>query len=148
MPEINDCALAPPEPLDMFTLAEMLKSQKAEKKACKERLAALEVIIEATELQLYDLMLAQDLQRFSKGGSTFYLICKPTASVPAEHNDEVNAWFERHGMGDIIKHAINYQTLNAQVTSMIGEGTVDDLPADLRPLLKLYDKLSVGVRKG
>lgn len=137
------------DPLDMFTLADMLKTLKDQKKVLADKEKEYNSVIEMTELLLYQKMVEEDMQNFKRKGSIFYLNSRTLASVKAGMNDDINTWFREHEMGDLVKEAINNQTLNSQLNGMMGEGgTPDDLPEDLRVLLNFYDKLQVGVRKG
>jgi hypothetical protein len=137
------------EPLDMLVLADMLKALRDRKKTLEDAAKTYASVIEMTEKILFEKMVEEEVQRFSRGGYTFYLNPRTYISAPPENAAAVNQWFKDHDMGDLVKETINPRTLSSQVNGMMGEGgTQEDLPEDLRTLLNFYEKAQVGIRRG
>lgn len=139
----------PAERLDqahgMFELAERLKDLKAQKKAGEDHVKALNAEIEKVDQQLVESMIETEMQSFNKSGSVFYLNTKTFASAVADRKPELFEWLKENGYGAMVQETVNAMTLAAWVREQLEEKP--ELPEELQPLLNVYEKTTVGIRK-
>lgn len=130
---------------DIFSLADRLKDLKQHKKELESEIKALNAEIEETEAQLVELMVAEEMQNFTRNGQMFYLNTKVYASAVAERKAELYEWLKENGYGDLVYETVNANSLAAFVREQIEEA--DGLPEDLAELVCVYEKTAVGIRK-
>ena len=96
--------------------------------------------------QLSDAMAEAELDRFSRGGCTFYLKSRLFASPAAGSKEEMMQALKDHGFGTLVVETVNVNTL-ASFLKEQREATGGDIPAWLEGIVNTYDKVSVGIRK-
>ena len=91
-------------------------------------------------------MAEAELDRFSRGGCTYYLKSRLFASPIAGRKDEMMQVLKDHGCGTMVVETVNVNTLASYIKEQ-REATGEDVPAWLADYVNLYDKVSVGIRK-
>ncbi len=129
----------------IFALADRLKALRDEKAALEESLKGTNAAIEQVEQELVNAMVAEEMQNFVRGGQMFYLTTKVFASAVPERKIDLFAWLKSNGYGDMVQETVNYQTLAAFVREQLDEA--EELPPDLQPLVNVFEKTTVGLRK-
>lgn len=132
---------------NIFELADKLKELKDKKKALDEEMKALNAEIDFTDIELSEAMLQEEMQNFKRGGSVFYINTKTYASAIPGNKDELFKKLKSEGYGDLIYETVNANSLSAFVKEqvLINE---DKLPDWLDGLVHVYDKTTIGIRKG
>lgn len=131
----------------MFALADRLKGLREQKKQAEQQVKELTSAIEETDYQLSELMAQTETQSFSRAGTLFYLTTTTRASAQAERKTELYDALRREGFGDLVYETVNANSLSAFVREQKSENE-DILPDWLTGLVNVYEKTSVGVRKG
>lgn len=129
---------------DIFSLADRLKDLKQHKKELESEIKALNAEIEETEAKLVELMVAEEMQNFTRNGQMFYLQTKTYASAVAERKQELYEWLKNNGFGDMVVETVHPQSLAAFVKEQMDDG---ELPQELAELVNVYEKTAVGIRK-
>ena len=130
----------------IFEMSDRLKNLLEEKKSLEASVKALGAEIADLDNQLSDAMAEAELDRFSRGGSTFYLKSRLFASPVAGRKEErLQAWKD-HGCDTMVVEPVTVNTLASYITEQ-REATGEDVPAWLADYVNLYDKVSVGIRK-
>ena len=129
----------------IFALTDRLKALREEKAALEERLKDTNAAIEQTEQELVNAMIAEEMQNFVRGGQMFYLTTKVYAHAVPERKPELFQWLKANGYGDMVQETVHPQTLAAFVRERLNED--EELPADLQPLVNVFEKTTVGLRK-
>lgn len=117
--KLVDLVTPDPDGGDVFSLADELLRLDQAKSILKYAAEACEEVLGETNAILYDEMLANETQNFSKSGKTFYLTsqtyvqAKPEAGGTA--NPELIAWLRDNGRGEIAKESVNANSLRAAV---------------------------------
>lgn len=130
----------------IFLMADRLKALQEEKKTLEESVKALGTEIAECDRRLSDAMAEADLDRFSRGGSTFFLKNRLFASPAAGRKDEMIQALKDHDCGALVVETVNVNTLASYIKEL-REATGEDIPAWLADYVNLYDKISVGIRK-
>lgn len=130
----------------IFAMADRLKALQEEKKSLEANAKALGAEIADLDNQLSDAMAEAELDRFSRGGCTFYLKSRLFASPVAERKEEMMQALKGHGFGTLVVETVNVNTL-ASFLKEQREATGEDIPAWLEGIVNTYDKVSVGIRK-
>ena len=131
----------------MFALADRLKSLREQKKQTEQQVKELTSAIEETDYQLSELMAQTETQSFSRAGTLFYLTTTTHVSAQAERKTELYDALRREGFGNLVYETVNANSLSAFVREQKSENE-DILPDWLAGLVNVYEKTSVGVRKG
>lgn len=127
-------------------LAARLIDLRGEKDALSAQLKACNESIETVQLQLLDTMVAQEIEKFSAHGCMFYPTTKRHVSVAAGQMDALCKWLDANGHEGMAKKSVHSQTLGAFVREHMEEfGT---LPESLDPLVSVFEKTQVSVRRG
>lgn len=129
----------------IFEMADRLKKLKEQKKAHEDMAKAIGADIDALDTQLSDAMAEAELDRFSRGGSTFYLKSNLYASPAAGRKDDMIAALRGNGYGGIVTETVNSKTLSAFIKEQ-REITGKDVPDWLGDTVSTYEKVSVGIR--
>src|SRR5690606_37020534 len=111
----------------------------------EELLKAVNAEIEEVDRQLSELMLAEEIQSFVRGGRMFYLKTETYASAATGRKPELIQRLKDHGLGDIVQETVHPRTLSAAVKEMLEED--DELPEGLSELVNVFEKTTVGLRK-
>ena len=77
----------------------------------------------------------------------FYLTTATRASAQTERKADLYDALKEQGFGDLVYETVNANSLSAFVKEQKAENG-DELPGWLSGLVNLYEKTSVGVRKG
>ena len=131
----------------IFELADRLKAAKDRKKELDAHVKETNAEIEQLDSQLSDLMAEQEVERFSRNGSTFYLNTRLFASPAAGCRDDLMRALKDNGYGSLVVETVNSNTLSSFVREQKAANE-DEIPAWLEPLISAYEKVTVGVRKG
>lgn len=126
-------------------LANRLVVIRDEKDALAEREKELNKLEEETERQLFELMISEDLEKFTYAGRTFRPEVKTYASIKAECKEEAFAWLKENGFGDLVKEQVNAQSLTSLYKELDDNG---ELPEEFAQLLNVYQKQKIAVRRG
>lgn len=130
----------------IFEMSDRLKNLLEEKKSLEASVKALGAEIADLDNQLSDAMAEAELDRFSRGGSTFYLKSRLFASPVAGRKEELMQALKDHGCDTMVVETVNVNTLASYIKEQ-REATGEDVPAWLADYVNLYDKVSVGIRK-
>lgn len=130
----------------IFEMADRLKNLQEEKKSLEANIKALGAEIVDLDNQLSDAMAEAELDRFSRGGCTYYLKSRLFASPAAGRKEEMMQALKDHGCGSMVVETVNVNTLASYIKEQ-REATGEDVPAWLADYVNLYDKVSVGIRK-
>ena len=130
----------------IFAMADRLKALQEEKKSLEANAKALGAEIADLDNQLSNAMAEAELDRFSRGGCTFYLKSRLFASPAAGRKEEMMQALKGHGFGTLVVETVNVNTL-ASFLKEQREVTGEDIPAWLEGIVNTYDKVSVGIRK-
>lgn len=131
----------------IFELADRLKEMQEQKKGLDEKSKALAAEISETDRQLSDAMAESEVDRFVRNGSTFYLKNRLFASPAAGKKDGMMQALKNNGYESIVTETVNANTL-ASMIKEYQEATGETLPNWLSEYVNLYEKTSVGIRKG
>jgi hypothetical protein len=129
----------------IFYLADRLKALRDEKAAIEGQLKEVNTQIEQAEQDLVNAMVAEEMQNFVRGGQMFYLTTKVYANAVPERKQELFTWLKANGYGDMVQETVHAQTLAAFVREQLDEA--EELPSDLEPLVNVFEKTSVGLRR-
>ncbi len=132
---------------ELFELADKLKEAKDRKKKLEDDTKANNALIEELDRQLSDAMVEQELEKFSRNGSTFYLKTSLYASAPADRKTELFQVLKQNGYGSLVVETVNARTLSSFVKEQ-KEANEDKIPQWLADVVSTYEKTTVGVRKG
>lgn len=131
----------------MFDLADRLKELRASKKDAEQQVKNINAQIDEVDFALSELMAETETQSFSRAGTLFYLNTATRASGVTERKTELYDTLKKEGFGDLVYETVNANSLSAFVKEQISENE-DQLPNWLDGLVKVYEKTTVGVRKG
>ena len=132
----------------LFELADRLKAAKDRKKELDAETKANNAVIEDLDRQLSEQMAEQEVDRFSRNGSLFYLSSRLFASPRAGEKEPMIAALKANGYGDLVVETVNAGTLASFAKERMAESETGELPGWLDAVVSTYEKVSVGVRKG
>jgi len=132
---------------EIFEMADRLKDARDRKAELKEQLKAAEAEINELDLALSDAMAESEVERFSRNGNTFYLNSRLFASPASGRKDELMQSLKDNGYGSIVVETVNANTLSSFVKEQKAENN-DEVPSWLSDVISVFEKVSVGVRKG
>lgn len=130
----------------IFEMADRLKALQERKKSLEAEAKALGTEIAELDAALSDAMAEAELDRFSRGGSTFYLKSRLFASPAAGRKDEMMRALKANGYGSLVTETVNANTLASFIKEQ-RELTGEDVPAWLGDTVSAFEKVSVGIRK-
>ena len=131
--------------MDLFATADVLAELRDQKKKSEDMLKEINEMIAQTEEQLVAAMVAEEMQNFTRNGKQFILTSRTYANAKAGMMPKVCDWMKDNDLGDMVKESIHPQTLQAWVKEQIEE--VGALPEELEPLLNVYEKSGISIRK-
>ena len=134
------------EPNTLFDLADELKAAKEEKKALDAQTKEVNAKIESLDRELSDAMANAECEKFTRNGSTFYLNSRLFASPMAGNKDAIIAALKENGYGDIVTETVNANTLASFCKEQMAANE-DELPEWLTPVVNIFEKVTVGIRK-
>lgn len=132
----------------LFELADRLKAAKDRKKELDAETKANNAVIEDLDRQLAEQMAEQEVDRFSRNGSLFYLSSRLFASPMAGEKEPMIAALKANGYGDLVTETVNANTLASFAKERMAESETGELPGWLDAVVSTFEKVSVGVRKG
>ena len=132
---------------EIFEIADRLKAAKEHKKELDAQVKEVNAEIEQLDLALSDAMAEQEVERFSRNGSTFYLNTRLFASPAAGRKDELMQTLKDNGYGSLVVETVNANTLASFVKEQKAANG-DEIPPWLAGVVSAYEKVTVGVRKG
>lgn len=132
----------------LFELADRLKAAKDRKKELDAETKANNAVIEDLDRQLAEQMAEQEVDRFSRNGSLFYLSSRLFASPMAGEKEPMIAALKANGYGDLVTETVNANTLASFAKERMAESETGELPSWLDAVVSTFEKVSVGVRKG
>lgn len=130
----------------IFEMADRLKAAKERKKELEAQVKAVSAEIEEIDRTLSDAMTEQELDKFTRNGSTFYLNSRLFASPASGRKDELFAALKENGYGTLVTETVNANTLASFCKEQIAANE-DELPAWLSNVVTTFEKVTVGVRK-
>lgn len=134
------------ENTQIFELADRLKAAKELKKDLDAQVKAVNGEIEQLDCELSDAMAEQELDKFTRNGSTFYLNSRLFASPAAGRKEELFAALKENGYGFLVTETVNANTLASFCKKQLAAHE-DELPAWLDYVVSTFEKVTVGVRK-
>ena len=132
---------------EIFEMADRLKAAKEHKKELDAQVKEVNAEIEQLDLALSDAMAEQEVERFSRNGSTFYLNTRLFATPAAGRKDELMQTLKDNGYGSLVVETVNANTLASFVKEQKAANG-DEIPEWLAGVVSAYEKVTVGVRKG
>lgn len=126
--------------LQMSSLAEKLAINDEEIKGLDKKLRSMKAETEVDKEQMHQLMMANNCAQGHKFDSLIYL--KPKIKEDVFKNKEIEndvlfAWLTEHGLGDIIKPSVQWQTLSSTMKEYMNSGN------KLPEILNLVQKRTV-----
>ena len=134
------------EPNTLFDLADELKATKDEKKALDAQVKEVNARIETLDKELSDAMANVECEKFTRNGSTFYLNSRLFASPMAGNKDAMIAALKENGYGDIVTETVNANTMASFCKEQMAANE-DELPEWLTPVVNIFEKVTIGIRK-
>lgn len=131
---------------EIFRLADALKAAKDKKKELEDKTKAVNAEIDELDHQLSDAMAESECDNFTRNGSTFYLNSRLYASPEAGNRDALIEALKKNGFGTIVTETVNANTLSSFCKEQMAMNG-DELPGWLSPVVKTFEKISVGIRK-
>ena len=131
----------------LFELADRLKAARDRKKELDAEAKANNALIEDLDRQLSEAMAEQEVDRFSRNGSLFYLSSRLFASPKAGEKDAMIAALRENGFGSLVTETVNAGTLASFAKERMAEMETGELPGWLDAVISTFEKISVGVRK-
>ena len=131
----------------IFDLADQLKAAKNKKKELDAEIKKLGARINELDLALSDAMAEAECDRFSRNGNTFYLSTRLYASPFAGQKEAMFQALKENGYGEIVTETVNANTLASFVKEQMAENG-DEVPDWIAEVVNIFEKVSVGIRKG
>ena len=131
--------------MDLFIIADDLVRYRDRKKEIEEALKEINELIAQTEEQLVNLMIEEEMQNFTRNGKQFILTNRTYANAKAGMMPAICEWMKDNGLADMVKESVHPQTLQAWVKEQLEE--VGALPEELEPLVNVYEKSGISIRK-
>lgn len=131
--------------MDLFIVADDLVRYRDQKKEIEEALKEINELIAQTEEQLVNLMIEEEMQNFTRNGRQFILTNRTYANAKAGMMPEICSWMKDNGLEDMVKESVHPQTLQAWVKEQLEEAGA--LPEELEPLVNVYEKSGISIRK-
>ncbi len=132
--------------MDLLELADRLKGLKEHKKELESKTKEVNTEIERIEGEMIQLMLEQEVGKFERAGSTFYINTRLFASPVAERKQELYEALKTEGYGDLVQEIVNANSLSAFIKEQM-EDNEDQLPEWLEGLVNVYEKNTIGIRR-
>jgi len=131
--------------LDMLGLADKLRELREGKKELEDFVKEVNAAIDATEQALVAAMVEEEMQNFTRNGRQFILTNRTYANAKAGMMPEICSWMKDNGLEDMVKESVHPQTLQAWVKEKMEEAGA--LPEELEPMLNVYEKSGISIRK-
>ena len=131
--------------MDLFTTADRLVTLRDRKKELEDELKEVNAEIAETEEQLVSAMIEEEMQNFTRNGKQFILTNRTYANAKAGMMPAICEWMKDNGLADMVKESVHPQTLQAWVKEQLEEAGA--LPEELEPLVNVYEKSGISIRK-
>ena len=131
--------------MELFATADTLADLRDQKKKSEDMLKEINEMIAQTEEQLVAAMVAEEMQNFTRNGRQFVLTSRTYANAKAGMMPAICDWMKGHELGDMVKESVHPQTLQAWVKEKMEEAGA--LPEELEPLVNVYEKSGISIRK-
>ena len=131
----------------MFEMADQLKELKTQKKKAEDQVKELNEKIAELDEELSARMIETETQSFKRAGTMFYITSKLQASAAGDRKDELFQALRDKGFESLVVENVNANSLTSFVKEQMAENG-DNLPQWLLGLVKLYEKTTVGLRRG
>ena len=131
--------------MDLFATADTLADLRDQKKKAEDALKEINERIAQTEEQLVAAMVEEEMQNFTRNGRQFVLTSRTYANAKAGMMPDICDWMKDNDLGDMVKESIHPQTLQAWVKEKMEEAGA--LPEELEPMLNVYEKSGISIRK-
>lgn len=132
--------------MNLLELADRLKTLREQKKELDSQTKQINAEIEKIEAEMVAEMMEQEIGKFERAGSTFYIKTRLFASPLAEKKQELFKTLKNEGYGDLVQETVNSNSLAAFVREQMEENE-DKLPEWLEGLVNVYEKTSIGIRR-
>lgn len=132
-------------PNPILALADQLLAIRNEQDELDARIKELNKQEEVIERQLFEMMVNEEVEKFTRNGKTFAPTVRTYASIKAECKEATFAWLKENGYGDLVKEQVNANSLTSLYKEMDESG---ELPEEFSDMLNVYQKQSVVIRKG
>jgi hypothetical protein len=132
---------------ELFEMADKLKAAKDRKKELDAMVKEVTAEIDQLDENLSDAMAEQEVERFSRNGNTFYLNSRLYASPLAGRKDDLMQTLKDNGYGSLVVESVNANTLASFVKEQKAMNE-DEVPTWLNDVISVFEKVTVGVRKG
>lgn len=132
---------------EILDLADKLKAAKIMKKDLETELKDVNARIAALDMALSDAMAEADVERFSRDGFTFYLHSRLFASPAGGQKEALYEQLKENGYGGLVVETVHANTLASFVKEQMDLHN-DEVPDWLKPYVTVYEKVSIGIRKG
>lgn len=129
----------------MFDLADTLKKLKDAKAEAEEKVKEINKQIDQVEQELAQTMINDEVQKFSRGGTTFYLSHKVYVNSLADKRPYLHNWLKNNGFKSLVIETVSAPALTKLVSEMLDES--DELPDGLRECVSVFEKPVIGIRK-
>lgn len=130
----------------ILILADKLTELRDQKGELTDQLKDVNSKIEELNETMVEIMINEEMPSFKRSGRTFFLNTRTFASPKGGQREAMHNWLKENGFADLIKETVHSSTLSSFAKEYIDEN--DELPEDLAEVLNVYDKISVGVRRG
>ena len=131
----------------LFELADQLKAARDRKKQLDTEIKELTSRIDDLDRQLSDAMAEEEIDRFSRNGSLFYLTSRLFASPKAGEKDAMIRALKENGYEGLVTETVNANTLSSFAKERMMESESGELPGWLNDVITTFEKVSVGVRR-
>ena len=132
---------------ELFELADQLKAAKDRKKELDALTKENNAEVERLDLALSEGMAEAECDRFSRNGYTFYMGSRLFASPAAGRKEDMMQALKDNGYGSLVVGTVNAGTLSSFCKEQMAAND-DELPEWLSDVVTIFEKVSVGVRKG
>lgn len=140
--------IEPPQPSkSMFLWADQMLALRDEQEALEDDLKRIKKKLEETEQALFDCMVNNQVEKFTRTGYSFAPTIKTRASIPAENKEHAMEWLKQSEYADIVKETVNAQTLTSLVKEWEDAGVRED-DAPFYAMLNIYNEQKISIRKG
>lgn len=116
-------------PAEMLAMADGIMHLDQLKKLVDKASEAVNEQVKTRRLELYEYMLANEVERFARKGKSFYqdtdTWVKAREDLGGRTNPDLRDWLERNELGNIVKQDINYQTLQGTINEWLKTNPVD-----------------------
>ena len=131
----------------MFLWADQMLALRDEQEALEDDLKRIKKKLEETEQSLFECMVNNQVEKFTRTGYSFAPTIKTRASIPAENKEHAMEWLKQSEYADIVKETVNAQTLTSLVKEWEDAGVRED-DAPFYALLNIYNEQKISIRKG